>query len=258
MRRLSTSQDAITPFPAALFGILFLGLGLIGCDNSCFVFVSNPGGTVSTGTNPCSLNQTNGNVRTQMTASLTRPASDGSATIQHIFVTLQGIEANPSATAGENSPGWQELAPKLVAQPVQLDLLASSSDPHELDILGDATVPADAYRQIRLRLSSNQIGTDESISQENSCGNVGSNCIVTSDGYVRPLVLDTGLSQMHVSSDRISGGFFRIFPETNVDLKIQFNPQSSLFIPTSEAVRFVPAFTVDSQTLGESSASIDQ
>lgn len=256
MRRFSTFQDAITPFQAALSGILFLALGLIGCDNSCFVFVSNPGGTVSSGTNPCSLNQTNGNVRTQITVSLTRPASDEPATIRHIFVTLQGIEANPSATAGEDTPGWQELAPKLVAQPMQLDLLASSSDSHELDILGDAAVPADAYRQIRLRLSSNQVG--DSVSQENSCGNVGSNCIVTSDGHVRPLILDTGLSQMQVTSDRISGGSVRIFPETNVDLKIEFNPQSSLFIPTNEAVRFVPAFTVDSQTLGESAASIDQ
>lgn len=258
MRRFSTFQDTITPSQAVLFAILFLGLGLIGCDNSCFVFVSNPGGTVSTGTNPCSLNQTNGNVRTQITTSRTPRAGDEPATIQHIFVTLRGIEANPSATAGEDSPGWQELAPKLVAQPMQLDLIASSGDSHELDILGDATVPADAYRQIRLRLSSNQVGPDDSVSRENSCGNVGSNCIVTSDGHVRPLVLDTGLSQMQVSSDRISGGFFRIFPETNVDLKIEFNPQSSLFIPTNEAVRFVPAFTVDSQTLGESAASIDQ
>jgi hypothetical protein len=257
MRRFSTFQDAITPSQAVLLAILFLAVGLIGCDNSCFVFVSNPGGTVSSGTNPCSLNQTNGNVRTQITTSRTQPAGDEPATIQHIFVTLRGIEANPSATAGEDSPGWQELAPKLLTQPAQLDLIASSGDSHELDVLGDATVPADAYRQIRLRLSSNQIGPDDSVSRENSCGNVGLNCIVTLDGLVRPLVLDTGLSQMQVSSDRIAGGFFRIFPETNVDLKIEFNPQSSLFIPTNEAVRFVPAFTADSQTLGES-ASIDQ
>lgn len=259
MRRFSTFQDAIPSSQAALFAILFLAVGLMGCDNSCFVFVSNPGGTVSTGTNPCSFNQTNGNVRTQITTSRTQPADGEPATIQHIFVTLRGIEANPSATAGEDSAGWQELAPKLLTQPAQLDLLASSSgDSIELDILGDATVPADAYRQIRLRLSSNQVGPDDSVLRENSCGNVGSNCIVTSDGHVRPLVLDTGLTQMQVPSDRIAGGFFRIFPETNVDLKIEFNPQSSLFIATNQAVRFVPAFTVDSQTVGESAARIDQ
>jgi hypothetical protein len=81
---------------------------------------------------------------------------------------------------------------------------------------------------------------------------------MTSDGGVRPLVLDSGLSQIQVSSEHITGGFFRILPETTVKLKLEFNPQSSLFINTDEAVRLVPVFTVESQTPGESADSTNQ
>jgi hypothetical protein len=258
MRRAHRTQAAITPSQTVFVTILFLALGLIGCDNSCVVFISDPGGgTISVGTSNCSLNQAKGNVHPRITSSLSSATAGQPARIQHIFVTLRGIEANPSATADEDSPDWQELAPKLVNQPMQLDLLASSSDSHAAGTFEDVPVPADAYRQIRLRLAPNQPSASDSL-QENSCGSVGLNCIVTSDGVIRPLVLDSGLSQIQVSSDHIADGFFRILPDTTVNLKIEFNPQSSLFIPTNEAVRLVAVFRVDSQTPGESIASADQ
>jgi Domain of unknown function (DUF4382) len=258
MRRAHRTRAAITPSQTVFVTILFLSLGFIGCDNSCFVFISNPGGgIIAGGTSNCSLNQAKGNVHPRITSSLSSASGGQPARIQHIFVTLRGIEANPSATADEESSDWQELAPKLVNQPMQLDLLASRSDSHEPGTFEEVAVPADAYRQIRLRLSPNQPGASDSL-QENSCRSVGLNCIVTSDGVIRPLVLDSGLSQIQVSSDHIADGFFRILPDTTVNLKIEFNPQSSLFITTGEVVRFVPAFTVDSQTTGESIASADQ
>ena len=259
MRRAYLTRAAITPSQTVFVTMLFLSLGLIGCDNSCFVFISNPGGGITPGGTPtCSLNQAKGNVRPRLTSSLT-PAADGeSARIQHIFVTVRGIEANPNASADENSPDWQELAPKLVTQPKQMDLLASSGNSEELNSLDDIAIPADAYRQVRLRLSPNQPSASDSVLQESSCGSFGFNCLVTSDGGVRPLVLDSGLSQIQVSSDHISGGFFRILPETTVTLKVEFNPQSSLFINTDEAVRFVPVFTVESQTPSESTATTER
>ncbi len=259
MRRAHRTRAAITPSQTVFVTILFLSLGLIGCDNSCVVFISNPGGgIISGGTSNCSLNQAKGNVRPRLTSSFT-PAADGeSARIQHIFVTVRGIEANPSATADEKSPDWQELAPKLVTQPVQMDLLASSDNSDGLDTLEDVAIPADAYRQVRLRLSANQPSASDSVLQQSSCGSLGFNCLVTSDGGVRPLVLDSGLSQIQISSDHITGGFFRILPETTVHLKVEFNPQSSLFINTDEAVRLVPVFTVDSQTPSESAATTDR
>jgi uncharacterized protein DUF4382 len=258
MRRLLTFHRAISGSQRVFLATLFLSVGLIGCDNSCILIVSNPGGgggTISGSGPNCSLNTTTVSMR--IISSLAPPEANGPS-IQHVFVTLRGIEANPDASADEKSPGWQELAPKLATQPVQLDLLASTGDSCDANISERVAVPADAYRQIRLQLSPNQPETTESVLLQNSCGSADFNCVVTSDGNIRPLVLDRELSQIPVSSDRIAGGFFRIFPDAPVNLKIEFNPQSSHFIPSDAGVRLVPVFTVASQTACESVADTDR
>jgi hypothetical protein len=259
MRRARGSRAAITASSKVFFAILSVAIGLTGCDNGCLVIISNPGGgTISGGTSNCSLNLGKGNVRSRITSSLGPPAGKERARIQHIFVTIQGIEANPSATADEKSPDWQELAPELVTRPMQMDLLASRGNSDGLDALEGVAIPADAYRQVRLRLSPNQPSASDSVLQESACGSLGFNCLVTSDGPVRPLVLDSGLSQIRISSDHITGGFFRILPETTVNLRVEFNPQSSLFINTDDAVRLIPVFTIESQTPSESAATADR
>jgi Domain of unknown function (DUF4382) len=258
MRRLLTFRRAVSGSQKVFLATLFLSFGLTGCDNSCILIISNPGsggGTISGSAPNCSLNTTTVSMR--ITSSLEPHAGSGPS-IQHVFVTLRGIEANPDAAAAENSPGWQELAPKLATEPMQLDLLAATGDSCEANISERVAVPADSYRQIRLQLSPNQPDTTDSMLQQNSCGSAGFNCVVTSDGNIRPLVLDRELPQIPVSSEHIAGGFFRIFPDAPVDLKIEFNPQSSQFIPADQSVRFVPVFAVDSQTACESASGADR
>jgi hypothetical protein len=231
------------------FTTLLFCLSFLGCSNYCFVFVSNPGGSISTGSPSCPLNNANGTVRLRVTASPTSSNETAQPTIQHIFVTLRGIEALPSAIADDGSPDWRELAPKLATQPEQLDLLAHSADScaEKQNTFDDVAVPADAYRQIRLRLSPNQPATDESVPEENACGSVGFNCVVTSDGGIRPLALDTLSSQFQISSDHIPGGFFRVLPDTAVNLVIEFDPQSTLIFSGDAPVRLVPVFAVEPQ-----------
>ncbi len=183
--------------------------------------------------------------------------------IAHIYVTIRGIEANPSAAAGDDSPDWQGLAPKLVNQPAQIDLLAPSGDPPVQDEFDDVTVPADAYRQIRLRLAPDQPDATNSVLQANTCGSVGFNCIVTPDGAMRPLAINNGSSEIYISSQQIEGGFVRVLPETTTTLRIEFIAQSSLFIrpddltqePSEGTAQFVPIFSVESQTENESADS---
>lgn len=248
---------------ACLFTTLLFCLSFAGCSNYCFVFVSNPGGSISTSSNTpsCQLNTATGTVSLRVTASATRSAPETPAptSIQHIFVTLRGIEATPSVIPNDDSPDWRELAPQLATQPKQLDLLAGDNDScgRNQNAFADAAIPADAYRQIRLRLSSNQPATDEPVPEENACGSVGFNCVVTSDGGIRPLVLDGPSSQFQISSDHISGGFFRVLPDTPLSLKIEFNPQSSLFFPAGQAVRLLPAFTAEPQASCESATAQD-
>ncbi len=266
MRRANSSARTIAPPQSAFLAVLLCSVGLIGCDNSCVVFVSNPGGgggTLSGSLNSCPLNQANGNVRVQLATLAPPSTSDETPRVKHIFVTIQGIEANPSPTAADDSPDWHALVPKLLAQPMQFDLLADNGDSGAPVAFEDAAVPADAYRQIRLRLAPNHSDATISVLQTNSCGNVGFNCIVTSDGAIRPLTINNGSSQIHISSQQIAGGFVRVLPETTTTLKIEFNPETSLFIrttaaeegPADAAVRLVPIFTVESQTADEASTA---
>jgi Domain of unknown function (DUF4382) len=240
------------------FTALLFCLSFVGCSNYCFVFVSNPGGSISTSSPTCPLNNANGTVRLRVSVSPTSSDESAPPTIEHIFVTLRGIEALPSAIADDDSPGWQELAPKLATNPEQLDLLAYNIDSCEKNTFEDFAVPADAYRQIRLRLSPNQPATSESVPEENACGSVGFNCVVTSEGGIRPLALDTLSSQFRISSDGISNGFFRVLPDTAVNLEIQFNPQASQILAADEAVRLVPAFTVAPQAPCESTGALNE
>jgi hypothetical protein len=261
MPRANSLQRAIKARKVFLITLLF-PLALIGCDtNSCILIVSNPGsggGTISGNGPNCSLNTTT--VSMQITSSLPPLAPQGQPRIQHIFVTLRGIDANPSATADENSPDWQELAPNLAKVPIQLDLLSRSADSCEANISARVSVPANAYRQLRLRLSSNQPDATDPVLQQNFCGSAAFNCVVTSDGNIKPLVLDRDLSEIQVPSAQITTGLFRILPNSPLNLKIEFNPQSSHFIPTdaAAAVRLVPVFTADVQSPCESISVADR
>jgi len=259
MPRWNSYRGANAPSRSWLLAELLLCLSLFGCGNSCFVFVSNPGGTIPPTTVPsCQLGTATGTVTLHVSAIATPPAGESPAAIQHIFVTLRGVEATASAVPDDASADWHELAPNLATRPVQLDLVARTADSTERSGFKDAIVPADAYRQIRLRLSPNQPEEAESTPEENACRGAGFNCVVTSDGVIRPLVLDAQPSQIQIGSDHISGGFFRVLPETRVDLKLEFNPQSSVIFSTNEAARLVPVFTVEPQSPAESAAQLNE
>jgi Domain of unknown function (DUF4382) len=241
--------------------ILFLCAGTVGCGEVCGVISSNPPtgtGTISN-TNTCVLNPMNGTVRLRISAPAATAQSGGLPQVQHIFVTIRGIEATANAFADANSPDWRELTPNLATQPAQVDLLTASGEPCAGISFESAAVPADTYRQIRLSLAQIQPDASDSAPPGNSCGMAGPNCIKTSDGAIRPLVFDSTnskFSQLQISSDHIRGGFFQILPDTTANLGIEFNSQSSLFVPAGESVRMVPIFTVDPQTACESAASM--
>jgi hypothetical protein len=258
MRRWSFHPGAHAASRICLLATLFFCLSFFGCDNSCFVFVSNPGGSISSSTPTCQLNSATGTVRLRINALPTAPNEITPTSIRHIFVSLRGIEAIASALADDDSPDWKELAPRLAMQPVQLDLLARDADSCARSTFEDVAVPVDAYRQVRLRLASDQPATDESAPEENACGSVGLSCVVTSDGRVRSLVLDRSSAQLQIPSDHISGGFFRVLPDTAVNLNIEFSPQSTLLFSADDPVRLVPVFNVEPRAPCESTATPNQ
>ena len=261
MGRALGSLVGITSSRKVFAAVVFLFLGLIGCGNSCVVIVSNPGGgggTVLGSVPNCSLSTATGNVRLQVTSSLAPPSTGQPDRTEHIFVTIRGVEANPSATADDEASSWEELAPKLASQPKQVDLLAQSVDSCAIGAPSDVAIPANQYRQIRLRLLANPAEGSDTVVEENSCGSVAFNCVVTHDGRIRPLVTDNELApQILISSESIDGGFFRILPGTATDLDIKFVPQLSRLIPGNETTRLVPVFTAAPQASCHTEAALN-
>jgi hypothetical protein len=256
MRRMCTSRGATKVSRRGLFTALVFCLSFAGCDNTCFIFVSNPaGGTIVIGNTTCPPSKANGTVHLRLTSSVRPTAAVWPTSVQHIFVTFRGIEANPSAMADDDPPGWQELAPKLATEPIQFDLLAHNVDSCESNVLGDVAVPADTYRQIRLRLSTSLAETNEPIPQENHCSGVGLNCIVKTDGATRALLLSSQLLQVSIPPDQITGGSFQVLSGLAANVTIEFSPSSSLVFPADGDVRLVPVFTVDSKSSCESARS---
>jgi hypothetical protein len=68
----------------------------------------------------------------------------------HVYVTIQKIGVNQSATAGDNDAGWYDIA---VTPAQRIDLLTLTNG--LLTTLGQTTLPAGEYTQMRLVLASN-------------------------------------------------------------------------------------------------------
>lgn len=230
---------------AILLATLALCVIATSCGDSCVTGSFNSGGPISTGSGSCSLNKKSGTLTLRLRSS---PAPSGvptSSNLQHIFVSISGIESHPSAIADEDSPDWKELAPDLAKHPVQLDLLAPAADSCASSVIARTEVPAFVYRQIRLQLVSDHAGTGEARPEENACGAAGFNCAITMNGQVRPLILDGLASELRIAPERIAGGAISVLPDREIDVTIEFHRYSSWAAPAGEAVRLVPVLTAD-------------
>ena len=122
----------ILVFPVVLAAIL------VSCGGASY-------GTQSSGT---------GTINVSLTDPPTCQAPHGS--FEHVFVTIRSVQANSNASADDNSSGWQELAPQLNSQPVQIDLFSTASTSYLLTTLGsNSALPAGTYEQVRLLLVPN-------------------------------------------------------------------------------------------------------
>lgn len=251
---------------AALFSFLAAG-----CNDTCVVFTSNPPSSslqikVDTNAPPnCTLTTAASSARVQ---SVGAALPSGSSNGQHIFVTLAGISAHPDPDAREDAPGWQELAPALLRQPLQVDLLAPPSSRPDPAPFGEATLPAGIYRQIRLRLLPDDDLPAEPALESNACREStraigrgpGYHCIVLADGQVLPIVVaselaprfDRAAQGLRLGPEQIAGGSLFLLPDARATITIEFHPYPSRLLPQSDAVHFLPVFTASAQPRRES------
>jgi hypothetical protein len=203
------------------------GISLTGCNNTCFVFVSNPPtGTINVKAgNPrpaCMLTKANGTVRVVARTVPTCESCPASSRIAHLFVRVLGIEVNPSAMADDASPDWQEVMQRGPDQLARFELITEGNrDP--LPLGEAATIPADVYRVVRLRFAPDQRRADDFGSEEPRCGGTAFNCIVLEDGRSYPLQFPDGRPVLRIGSANLAGGFLLVPPDSNSNLVIEIN-----------------------------------
>ena len=201
--------------------VIFASTLLGGCTNFCLVAVSNPGGTVGvTAGNPppaCSLNLANGTVRVLSLKSPTCEACTASSRVEHVFVTLRGIQLYPGAIADSDSPDWVDLIPDLKTEPRQIDLIGGAIP----EILAEsATVPAGTYGQIRLQFLPESVVV-ETPADDRSCGVTRANCLVMADGRVEPLHFPGDQPEILISGQSLEGDSLAVLPDSRMDLRLR-------------------------------------
>jgi hypothetical protein len=228
---------------------LLFSIPLANCGDVCFSVTGVFNATSTTNPPTCKLATASGTLNLQINSVPASSAVPMSPNLQHVFITLRGIDAHPSALASDDSPDWQQLAPDLENHPMQLDLMAPAApapgaDSCALGAVRNSRVRADVYRQIRLRLISNPPAASETLPLENKCAGAGFNCAVTNNGQIHALTFTSGTQQLLIAPQQIANGFFNVLPDTQTTLTIIFDPNSSLAAPSGNAVKIVPAFSV--------------
>ena len=214
----------------------------------------------------CGGNMVSGQVNNGMgslTVTITDPPSCAfpNGDFDHAFISIRSVQAHTSATATDNTPGWQELVPQLDMAPVQVDLFALGNNACLLNTLGSNTaLPAATFQQIRLLLVAND-GSSGAVPATNACTNQGFNCVVLHDGSIHELQLssqaNTGLK---IPPGQIVGGPITVQAGQDVDLNIDFNACASIIQEGNGDFRLKPALTagqVSSNNTGISGQVVD-
>jgi hypothetical protein len=165
-------------------------------------------------------------------------------TFEHVFVTVRSVQAHIDPQATDNSSGWQELAPQLATQPMQIDLFSTPQTTCVLAQLGSASLPVGNYQQIRLLLVSNSPSAGSPVPATNACAGNGFNCVVLSDNSVHELLLssqdNTGLK---IPPGQIVGGPLQVTAGQSIDLNIDFNACASIVQEGNGQFRLKPTLT---------------
>lgn len=238
-------RNRVLYWVGGLMGVVCLSAALVSCGGGANTISGGGNGAINvTLTDPPSCAFPNG-------------------AFDHVYITIRSVQAHTSATADDNSSGWQELAPQLNTQPKQIDLFATASNTCLLTALGsNAALPVGAYQQIRLLLVPND-GGGGPLPASNACAGQGFNCVFL-HGVNTPVELqlssqaNTGLK---IPPGQIVGGPITVAAGKDVDLNIDFNACASIIEQGNGPFRLKPVLTagqVSTNTTGISGQVVDQ
>ena len=225
-------------------------LGTTGCNNSCVSGFFAPGGStvnVKAGNPPpsCSLSAASGMVQMEIgaapgTSSTPFIVAPLRPRVTHLFVTVAGVDAHSSPLAVDNTPGWQPLAGALQQHPLQIDLLADAQGNAASAPFPDGSLPAGAYRQIRLRLASPLAG--ETAAETGHCDTGTPHCAVFSDGHASPLDFPVSRPNLRIVLDGAPGHELYVPPDGKVELVIELDRDRTFLWPSGDSFFLEPVF----------------
>jgi len=218
---------------------MFTAIALTGCGDSCFVGFSNNGngGLIVKVANPppsCSLSQVHGAMSVVALKSSLCETCTAATRVEHVFVTLRGIQLRLGASEDARSPNWLELAPHLAKEPRQIDLMGNSMP---IILAESANVPAGSYREVRLQFFDGSPASAEELPAVNACGETRWNCIVMADGHVERLRLPGDAPELLIPSQSIDDDSVVVLPDARVDLQLSLEPHQGYYISSSEGWR---------------------
>jgi hypothetical protein len=211
---------------ALSFLVLLLVLAACGCSGgSSSMSGSATGSVVVSISDPPSCKNPNGN-------------------FQHVYITVRSVQAHIDPDASDSSAGWQELAPQLASQPMQVDLFSAAQTHCVLAQLGSASLPVGNYQQIRLLLVSNSAGSGDALPSVNACAGNGYNCVVLKDLTIHELALSSQVNTgLKIPPGQIVGGPIQVTAGQSVDLNIDFNACASIIQQGNGQFRLKPTLT---------------
>jgi len=139
----------------------------------------------------------------------------------HVYVTVSQVRINANSGAGDNDAGWTTITP---ATPQKVDLLALTNG--VMSTLGQATLPAGRYQQVRLVLAQNQ-------------GNALANSVVVSGTATEQALATPSATQSGLKIIRP----FDVAANSTVDLVLDFNACKSVVQQGNGSYALKPVIT---------------
>ncbi|MEM5330407.1 DUF4382 domain-containing protein [Paraburkholderia sp. JHI2823] len=145
----------------------------------------------------------------------------------HVYVTVSQVRINASSSAGDNDSGWTNIT---LATPQKVDLLSLTNG--TMAALGQATLPAGQYQQVRLVLAQNQ-------------GNTVANSVVVSGTTNEQPLATPSATQSGLKIIRP----FDVAANSTVDLVLDFNACKSVVQKGNGSYALKPVITATPTTV---------
>lgn len=221
-----------------LSAVVVLGcLALTSCGTTCVagIFTNGAGIILVNSTPPpaCPFSTGMGMVNVAASKSQICEICTASSRAQHIFVTLKSIQLHSVFPDPPNNPQWLELAPQLLREPRQIDLL-SDSTPEIL--VQSASVHAGTYRELLLQFLPDTPSDPDALPSTDFCGHNRRNCMLMADGRVEELhFTGNGDSPELLLPLQYNGSSaLAVVPGATVDLRFRLQPQQIFAVSPSE------------------------